>query len=201
MQNPIRSDTPTLSSRCKDLLFHLVALVAFFPWLSPIITFFVNNYKKTNEENSFPFIQKRKNKNINILIYHRVNDDNDQFFPATPINVFKKQMEYICSRFKTFPLEEIIERMKNNDVPDSSIVVTFDDGYLDNYSNAFPILKELSIPATVFLATDAIETGRILWHDRVFSAFRETGSLHLKGFGIDQRNFRFAIYKNTRKKY
>jgi peptidoglycan/xylan/chitin deacetylase (PgdA/CDA1 family) len=152
------------------------------------MTFFFNNYrKKTNGENGFPFIQKRKNKNISILIYHRVNDDNDQFFSATPTNIFKRQMEYIRSRFRVLPLEEIVERMKKNDIPDNSIVVTFDDGYLDNYSNAFPILKEFSIPATIFLATDAIETGRILWHDRVFSAFRETKSLHLKAFGVNKR--------------
>jgi peptidoglycan/xylan/chitin deacetylase (PgdA/CDA1 family) len=79
--------------------------------------------------------------------------------------------------------------MKKNDIPDNSIVITFDDGYIDNYLNAFPILKEFSIPATIFLATDAIETGRVLWHDRVFSAFRETKSLHLKEFGINQKNF------------
>jgi peptidoglycan/xylan/chitin deacetylase (PgdA/CDA1 family) len=190
MQNIIRSDTPTWSSRCKDILFYLVARVAFSPWLSPFITFFVNHYeKKTNRESLFPFIQKRKNKNINILIYHRVNDEYDLFFPATPINVFRKQMEYIRSRFFTFPLEEITERMKQKDVPDNSIVVTFDDGYLDNYENAFPVLKEFSIPATIFLATGAIDTGKILWHDHVFSAFRETKSLFLEEFGTNRKKF------------
>jgi len=98
-------------------------------------------------------------------------------------------MEYIRSRFFTLPLEEITERMKKKDVPDNSIVVTFDDGYLDNYENAFPVLKEFSIPATIFLATGAIDTGKILWHDHVFSALRETRSLFLKEFGISKKSF------------
>ena len=51
---------------------------------------------------------------------------------------------------------------------------TFNDGYKDVYLNAYPILKKFSIPATIFLPTSCIDTGEVLWHDRVFSAFRET---------------------------
>jgi peptidoglycan/xylan/chitin deacetylase (PgdA/CDA1 family) len=78
--------------------------------------------------------------------------------------------------------------MARNDVPDNLIVITFDDGYRDNYTNAFPILKELSIPATIFLATDGIGSGGILWHDRVFSAFRKTNVNFLEEFGSLSRH-------------
>ena len=92
-------------------------------------------------------------------------------------------MEYLATYFNICSLEEAVERMLLKDVPDNAVVVTFDDGYRDNYLNAFPILKELSIPATIFLATDAIGSQRVLWHDRVFSAFRETRKSVLDGFG------------------
>ena len=76
-----------------------------------------------------------------------------------------------------------MNRMVSEDVPDNTVVITFDDGYRDNYLNAFPILKDLSIPATIFLATDAIGSQRMLWHDRVFSAFRKTSVGVLDGIG------------------
>jgi peptidoglycan/xylan/chitin deacetylase (PgdA/CDA1 family) len=55
--------------------------------------------------------------------------------------------------------------------PNSSIAITFDDGYEDNYTDAYPILRELGLPATVFLTTGVIGTGESLWFDRVLDAF------------------------------
>jgi peptidoglycan/xylan/chitin deacetylase (PgdA/CDA1 family) len=116
-----------------------------------------------------------------------VNDENDSFLPAMCTKVFSEQMRYIVSNFNVLSLEDIVERMKKKDIPDNSIVITFDDGYKDNYLNVFPILKELSIPATIFLATEVIGSQKILWHDRVFSAFRETQVEHFDGFGINNQ--------------
>ena len=58
--------------------------------------------------------------------------------------------------------------MKDDDLPENAIAVTFDDGYRDNYLNAFPILKRYSVPATIFLATGVIGSERSLWHDEIF---------------------------------
>jgi peptidoglycan/xylan/chitin deacetylase (PgdA/CDA1 family) len=137
----------------------------------------------------FPFLIKRQCRSVQILTYHRVNDEGDPFFPAAPIDVFAKQMDYLAHTHYVCSLEEAVERLKRNDVPDNAVVVTLDDGYKDNYINAFPILKQLSIPATIFLATDAIGSERILWQDRVFSAFRETQLPLLSGFANNRRDF------------
>ena len=61
-------------------------------------------------------------------------------------------------------------------MPDDAVVVTFDDGYADNYIHAFPILKRLSIPATIFFANGCYWDGRVLWHDQVFSALSKVRS-------------------------
>ncbi len=131
---------------------------------------------------TFPFIKKRSSQVIQILLYHRVNDDNDPFFPGVLIADFRRQMEYIAENYYVCGLEEAIDRMATNDVHDRMIVITFDDGYRDNFTNAFPILRQLGIPATIFLATGALDSEKLLWHDLVFSAFRTTQLRFLKDF-------------------
>lgn len=131
---------------------------------------------------AFPFVKKSASRTVQILIYHRVNDENDPFFSGIPIAEFRRQMEFIAENYRVCSLEEAVERMIANDVPDRAIAITFDDGYRDNFMNAFPILRRLSIPATIFLATGAIGTGKPLWHDLVFDAFRATRSSFLRDF-------------------
>jgi len=134
---------------------------------------------------AFPFLKRRRTGTVQILIYHRVNNECDPFFPATPLDVFARQMEYLAATHYICSLDEAVRRLKRGDVPPNAAVVTFDDGYRDNFVHAFPILTRLSIPATIFLATHAIGTGKTLWHDRVFSAFRETREPVLSGFHPD----------------
>jgi peptidoglycan/xylan/chitin deacetylase (PgdA/CDA1 family) len=173
-------------SRIKKFLLKLAVSVLSTSQMSRLLNRFVNNFQlKRDEQNtlSFPFIKKRRSGSVQILIYHRVNDQKDQFFPATPTNVFSRQMEYLAHNFNICSLENAIDMMRNKDIPDNAVVVTFDDGYKDNYTTAFPILKSYSIPATIFLTTNAIDSERVLWHDRVFSAFRETRVSLLEEFG------------------
>jgi peptidoglycan/xylan/chitin deacetylase (PgdA/CDA1 family) len=153
---------------------------------------FVNGFQMKKNEGGkriFPFIKKRGPRNFQVCTYHRVNNDHDPFFSAVPVDVFEKQMTYLASHFRACALEEVIELMKKDEVPDNAVVITFDDGYKDNYLNAFPILKRLSLPATIFLATDCIGSGRVLWHDRVFSAFRETEESFLIGYGMNPKDY------------
>jgi hypothetical protein len=140
---------------------------------------------------TFPFIQKRRFRNLQILAYHRVNEEEDPFFPALTTAVFEQHMEYLASHFRVLPLVEAVTRLQTGDIPDNAVVVTFDDGYRDNYQYAFPILQQLSIPATVFLSTAVIGTKTVLWHDRVFSAFRETNAPVLQGYGETTLSIRY----------
>ena len=131
---------------------------------------------------TFPFVRSRKTRSAQILIYHRVNDDRDPYFPGTPTVVFERQMNYIASRYRVLPLGELITGLREGSLPENAIAVTLDDGYRDNYLHAFPILQRHSIPATIFLATSVIGSDKSLWHDQVFSAFRETNAPALESF-------------------
>ena len=118
-----------------------------------------------------------------VLCYHRVNDSGHPFFGGTPTALFREQMQVLREGFAVLFLDELVERAASGHVPANAIAITFDDGYRDNYANAFPILRELSLPATIFLVTDAVDDNRLIWHDRVFDAFHRTrvGRLGLDG--------------------
>lgn len=137
----------------------------------------------------FPFVKKRTAKNVQVLAYHRVNDVRDPYFPGMPVAVFASHMEYLAAHYTVLPLEELVERMQRNDVPDNAVAITFDDGYRDVYLQAFPILKKLALPATVFLATCCIEGTQVLWHDKVFESFRTTQEPSLAHYGPEGRTF------------
>jgi peptidoglycan/xylan/chitin deacetylase (PgdA/CDA1 family) len=138
--------------------------------------------KSSTGQPAFPYIRRRRNRSIQILVYHRVNDENDCVFPGVPIEVFNEQMEYVAENYQVSTLDDLVQRLPTGDVPENALAITFDDGYRDNYEHAFPILKRLGLPATIFLATDGIDSGRMLWHDWVFAALRETRVTALENF-------------------
>ncbi|MDD5032883.1 MAG: polysaccharide deacetylase family protein [Candidatus Pacebacteria bacterium] len=88
-----------------------------------------------------------------ILMYHSISD-NGVFFTVKPKD-FEKQTEYLKSfGFKIISLAEMVEAIKSRNLKDKSVVLTFDDGYKDNYKNAWPVLKKYGFPAVIFLASD-----------------------------------------------
>jgi peptidoglycan/xylan/chitin deacetylase (PgdA/CDA1 family) len=182
-------------SKCKQGILKAIAFLVFHVWATQLVSRWVNSFQLKNDKRGkpqFPFVARRRSANVQILVYHRVNDDRDSFFPAIPTSVFAKQMDYLAHDWNVCGLEDAIERIKRKEVRNNTVVVTFDDGYRDNFMNAFPILRKLSIPATIFLATDAIGSGRVLWHDRVFSAFRRTQVLFLENFANRSKRYSLA---------
>lgn len=130
-------------------------------------------------------VRARRNRRFLILAYHRVNDERDYYFPATPVSRFARQVELLDRHFNVLPLEELVTRAKEGDLPRNAIAITFDDGYRDNYSNAFPILARYGLPATIFLTTGAVDSGANLWHDLVLTAFRDSKAQSLPFNGED----------------
>jgi peptidoglycan/xylan/chitin deacetylase (PgdA/CDA1 family) len=119
-----------------------------------------------------------------VLIYHRVLPEPGPFMlDAIRPERFDRQMKHLAAAYRPLPLDELIERSRSGTVPKGAVAVTFDDGYADNFEHAFPILKRHGIPATVFLVTGCVGTGRIPWHDQVLLAFAATrrGEIHLPG--------------------
>lgn len=116
-----------------------------------------------------------------ILLYHRVNPDEEPLFPSTAVRVFDAQMHYLARTFRVLPLIEIIERIQQGKrLEPLTIAVTFDDGYRDNYTHAHSVLKKYRLPATVFVATDFTGSNRLMWNDRLAWAVRNTSQEKLR---------------------
>jgi peptidoglycan/xylan/chitin deacetylase (PgdA/CDA1 family)/CelD/BcsL family acetyltransferase involved in cellulose biosynthesis len=109
-----------------------------------------------------------------IFRYHRVNDDRDPFFNALPVSQFCNQMEYLAQNFRLVSLDQLAGGTLPCNGHRCSVAITFDDGYRDNFVHAFPILRKMGIPATIFLTTGYIESGQLPWYDQVRLAFKLT---------------------------
>lgn len=99
-----------------------------------------------------------------VLLYHRVSDDARDNL-TTGVEQFDRQMQLLRRHFEIIPLDALL---KMQEIPKSSrplVSVTFDDGYLDNYVNAFPILQRNNVPAAFFVSTGLIGTDRQFPHD------------------------------------
>ena len=110
-----------------------------------------------------------------ILTYHRVVSDHmvmdEHIQPGMYVRgqSFEAHVAYIQKRFSIISLDELLDlwrtgRLKRDQ---SYCVITFDDGWKDNYEFAFPVLMKYRTPATIFLATDFIGTTRWFWPDRM----------------------------------
>jgi peptidoglycan/xylan/chitin deacetylase (PgdA/CDA1 family) len=89
---------------------------------------------------------------VPILTYHRVASDGDDTLYVSPDN-FRQQMEYLSRKhYHVISLQELAEGIAHRKVfPRRSVVITFDDGYHDNFVNAYPVLRQYGFPATIFL--------------------------------------------------
>ena len=98
-----------------------------------------------------------------VICYHRVNNYNDYF--GIKVADFEKQIKYLKRKFNIISLSDFVDILNKKNKIDNALLITFDDGYADNYYNAFPILKKYSAPAVFFLATDFIDREMWIWHD------------------------------------
>ena len=104
---------------------------------------------------------KNNDKGIPVLMYHCINDK------AADITVspaaLRQQLQYLKDNdYTVLTMDEAYDFLQNNKpVPEKSVVLTFDDGYEDNYQNAFPILKEFGVKATFYIITDVVDTNAL----------------------------------------
>lgn len=125
-------------------------------------------------------VKKINVKEIPVIMYHSIDYEEGNEL-RVPKENFKKQMQYLKDNgYNTISLDELYDFIKNDSkVPEKPVILTFDDGYVDNYTNAYPIIKELGLKATVFIITSCIDK------DKSFLTSEQIKEMDANGFTVE----------------
>ncbi|HVX31202.1 MAG TPA: polysaccharide deacetylase family protein [Nitrolancea sp.] len=113
-----------------------------------------------------------------ILMYHRVVDlpSDPQLLCVTPEH-FAAQMEILRRDYQPLSLLELAKALREGTLPNRSVAITFDDGYVDNLENAAPVLGRHDLPATVFVTSGALGRREEFWWDELDRLLLQPGLL------------------------
>ncbi len=104
-----------------------------------------------------------------VLRYHALTDGQDEVLYAAPdiclpVDVFRLQMAFVQRAYRVVSLDELVDVLERGaQLPPRALVITFDDGYADNHRLGLPVLRALGLPATVYVATGAVDGGSPFW--------------------------------------
>lgn len=113
-------------------------------------------------------------KKAKAISFHRVLDlkEKGQSYDLSLVMTkdnFRSLIAYLVKRYNLLSLDHLVEEIKRGgSFSKRSCVLTFDDGYRDNYLNAYPILRNFNIPATIFLTVDYIGKDKTFWQELFF---------------------------------
>jgi peptidoglycan/xylan/chitin deacetylase (PgdA/CDA1 family) len=113
-----------------------------------------------------------------VLVYHRVSRAvaDPQLLSVTPEH-FAEQLDFLSRRFRLMRLGDLIAATREGVPPAGAVAITFDDGYADNFLAAKPLLERAGVPATVFVASGYVASGRPFWWDELERLLLRPGRL------------------------
>lgn len=128
--------------------------------------------------NAYGLVRKhRADSHVTILTYHRVAEPTEApwSLPAVTPENFEKQISYLRKYHEILPIDVLVRSVQEGKpFPERAVVITFDDGYKDNFTRAYPILQKYNVPATISLITANIDRGEPFWWDKIGFAIWNT---------------------------
>lgn len=124
----------------------------------------------------FQYLNREK---VLILAYHGITRKKYKTPPWILITEesFEKQIKYVSRRYKVIPLEQAVNAfVSDGHLPKNTAVITFDDGYRNNYKFALPVLQKYKVPATIFMTAGYIGTDDILPMDEAYLVVAHSGN-------------------------
>jgi peptidoglycan/xylan/chitin deacetylase (PgdA/CDA1 family) len=113
-----------------------------------------------------PFYSSKTPNGCAVLLYHRIFEPviDAQLLSVHPEN-FEQHLIFLKNNYELISTQTLKDRIITKTLKNRSICLTFDDGYFDNFSEAFPLLEKYQIPATIFVCTGNIGTENEFWWD------------------------------------
>lgn len=110
---------------------------------------------------------RRNRKGLTVLTYHKIADEPDIHDSLiVSKSTFENHIIYLKKHYTIISGDQLADILIHGDAyPKNSCLITFDDGWLDNYTNAFPILEKYEVPAVIFICTDFVGTDNTFWHE------------------------------------
>lgn len=149
---------------------------------------------------SAPIKWKFNNNSLLVLMYHRIIPPGHSSINIMQPGMYvypetlRMHLEILKSKFDIVHLDDWIQSATNGEtLPKNACAITFDDGWSDNYTYAYPILQEQNIPATIYLVSDMIGTSMSFWPERVLRLFNNYKTGKLKTEIVDSDEFKWIM--------
>ena len=115
--------------------------------------------------------RRRSRQYAKILLYHSVAPVESGFTRGIDVTIhpetIARQLDYLMQYYHVVPLQELVKRLQAGRPVGGCVVITFDDGFADNYEWAWPLLRQRGLPVTIFVTADAIDNAALLWVHRL----------------------------------
>jgi len=122
-----------------------------------------------------------------VLRYHRVAGPPERSGPlSVTAQEFEAQLQFLSKRCQVVSAREIVAAIAElKPLPSRAVAITFDDGYDDNYTQAFPLLQTYGVPATFLVTAGWIGTEKVLWWDRLHDYLRQAAAAGTRPAGLE----------------
>ncbi len=112
---------------------------------------------------------------LRILMYHKISESETDFLTVNSQQL-KQQLLWLKEHYHIIKLSDLQKHIEfKTALPQNALLITFDDGYKNNYELAYPIFKELNVPFSIFLVSDFINQS--LLYDNQIQDFLNTNQL------------------------
>jgi peptidoglycan/xylan/chitin deacetylase (PgdA/CDA1 family) len=125
-----------------------------------------------------------------VVAFHRIDDARGLDSLTIDRDMFERYCAFFKQNFNVISLSDLVRRLDTRQPLHRHLAITFDDGYLDNYENAAPVLKDLSLPATFFVVSRWMGSDIVPWWDAErgvrypWMTWAHVRTLHKEGFDI-----------------
>ncbi|MFT3717867.1 glycosyltransferase [Pseudorhodoferax sp.] len=124
---------------------------------------------------------------LSILLFHAVPKSTSELVNDLTLAEFERIVDFVGRQFNVMPLDDAVQRLAENRLPERAAAITFDDGYDSWLQGVAPLLLKRNLHATFFITTAQFDQER-MWHERVALALAQLPgpTFDLPGFGLPQ---------------